>query len=281
MSRFAPRAAVSGPPRALSGLARALSGLARAVAGLPRAVLTAVGGTVAAGVALALPPRCPGCGVPVAADHRFCAACWGRLRLIGPPWCATCNTPFVVPHGADMRCGACLADPPRHAGVRAAVAYGPIARQLALQLKYGRRIGVATTMAQRIAPLVPPDIDLLVPVPLQRWRLWSRGYNQAGLIAAALHRLTGLPHDPFALIRGHGSRGLRGLGRRARARAVRGAFAVPHRARIAGRRIGLVDDVYTTGATAAACTTALLAAGAASVTILCWARVLDDESLDD
>ena len=203
------------------------------------------------------------------------------MRLIGPPWCAGCNTPFAVPRGPDARCGACLATPPQHQGVRAAVAYGPIARRLALQLKYGRRIGIAMTMAQRIAPLVPADIDLLVPVPLARWRLWSRGYNQAALIADGLHRIGGQPHDPFAVARGRGSQGLRGLGRRARARAVRGAFAIPDPARVRGRHVGLVDDVYTSGATAAACTTALLKAGAASVTILCWARVLGDETVDD
>lgn len=248
MSRIAPRIAAS----ALRGLA----------------------GSVATLVAQALPPRCPGCGEPVAADHRFCAACWSSLHLIGPPWCAGCNLPFAHAMGEGGRCGTCLADPPRHAGVRAAVAYGPVARQLALRLKYGGRMGIATTMAQRIAPLVPADIDLLVPVPLNRWRLWSRGYNQAGLIAAALARATGPRHDPFALTRPRRTEALRGMGRKARAKAVAGAFAVPDPARVRGLRIGLVDDVYTSGATTTACTAALLRAGAVSVTILCWARVI-------
>ena len=248
MSRFAPRIAAS----AWKGLA----------------------GGVGILVAQALPPRCPGCGEPVAADHRFCAACWSSLHLIGPPWCATCNLPFTHAMGESAQCAACLADPPRHRGVRAAVAYGPIARQLALRLKYGGRMGIATTMAQRIAPLVPADVDLLVPVPLHRWRLWSRGYNQAGLIAAALARETGLRHHPFALTRRRRTAALRGMGRKARARAVKGAFAVPDPARVRGLHIGLVDDVYTSGATTDACTAVLLRAGAASVTILCWARVI-------
>ena len=227
-------------------------------------------------VALALPPRCPGCGVPVPHDHRFCAACWGRLHLLAPPWCAGCNLPFAYDRGAQARCGACLADPPRHAGIRAAVAYGPIARQLALKLKYGRRIGIATTMAERIVPVMPAGLDLLVPVPLHRWRLWSRGYNQAGSIAAAVQRLSGVPHDPFALVRHRATDRLRGLGNAGRRRAVACAFAVPDRMRVKGKAIGLVDDVHASGATAAACTRALLAAGAASVTILCWARVIGD-----
>jgi ComF family protein len=223
---------------------------------------------------LALPPRCPGCGVPVADDHRFCAACWSGLHLIAPPWCAGCNLPFAYDRGPDARCAACIADPPRHAGVRAAVAYGAVARQLALKLKYGRRIGIAATMAERIVPVMPAGLDLLVPVPLHRWRLWSRGYNQAGLIAAALHRRSGVPHDPFALVRHRSTDILRGLGNRGRRKAVAGAFGVPDRLRVRGKAVGLVDDVYTSGATAAACTRALLAAGATSVTILCWARVI-------
>lgn len=227
--------------------------------------------------ALALPPRCPGCGMPVAADHRFCAACWSALRLIAPPWCAACNLPFAHDRGVGARCGACLADPPRHAGVRAAVAYGSVARRLALKLKYGGRIGVAVTMAERIAPLVPSGIDLLVPVPLHRWRLWSRGYNQAALIAAALGARTGIDHDPLVLSRHRRTAVLQGLGNRGRHRAVAGAFSVADPACIRGRAIGLVDDVYTSGATTAACTRTLLAAGAASVTILCWARVIPGE----
>ncbi|USU13096.1 ComF family protein [Sphingomonadaceae bacterium OTU29THOMA1] len=232
-------------------------------------------------VALALPPRCPGCGTPVAADHRFCASCWAGLHLIGPPWCAGCNLPFNYDRGQGAMCGPCLADPPRHAGVRAAVAYGAVARQLALQLKYGRRIGIADTMAARIAVVVPPGLDLLVPVPLHRWRLWSRGFNQAGLIGDALHRRCGVAHDPFALVRRRQTIVLRGLGRRGRRRAVSGAFAVPDRSRVAGKAIGLVDDVYTSGSTTAACTRALIAAGAVSVTILCWARVIADDTPGD
>lgn len=225
-------------------------------------------------VSLALPPRCPGCGVPVGQDHRFCAGCWAGLRFIGPPWCAGCNMPFDYDRGPVAWCAACLADPPRHAGVRAAVAYGTVARRLALRLKYGGRMSIATTMAQAMARHVPEDADLLVPVPLHRWRLWRRGYNQAGLIAAALGRRTGLPIEVHALVRTRRTVPLRGMGPRQRAAVVRGAFAVTRPAAIRGRRAVLVDDVHTSGATADACARALLAAGARSVTILCWARVI-------
>lgn len=226
---------------------------------------------------LALPPRCPGCGVPVAEPHRFCANCWGSLHFLGPPWCAGCNVPFGFDRGVEARCGACLERPPRHAGVRAAVAYGPVARTLALRLKYAGRTGFAETAARLMARWVPPQADLLVPVPLHRWRLWSRGFNQAALIANGVSRASGTATDPHALVRTRATAVLRGLGGRGRAGAVAGAFAVPERTRVAGRHVVLVDDVHTSGATADACTRALLGAGAASVTVLCWARVLPDD----
>lgn len=229
-------------------------------------------------IALALPPRCPGCGTPVPADHRFCAACWDGLRFLGPPWCAGCNLPFAFDRGEGASCGACLTDPPAHAGVRAAVAYGPVARSLALRLKYGGRIGFAETMARSMRRLLPERTDLIVPVPLHRWRLWSRGFNQAALIAEAVARAAGRQWDPEILRRTRGTTPLRGLGGRQRHTAVRGAFAIATNARerLADKAVVLIDDVYTSGATADACTRALLKAGARSVTVLCWARVLPD-----
>ena len=224
---------------------------------------------------LALPPRCAGCGIPVARDHHFCATCWNGLHFIAPPWCATCHRPFAYDRGPATRCAACLADPPVHAGVRAAVAYGDTARILALRLKYGRRLSIAQTMARQMARLMPTDAAVMIPVPLHRWRLWSRGYNQAALIADALAKRTGVPVDRHVLVRRRATPSMRLLGRRQRAAIVAGAFAVMDRARVKGRAVVLVDDVYTTGATAGACARVLLRAGAASVSILCWARVID------
>lgn len=224
---------------------------------------------------LALPPRCPGCSAITAADHRFCAACWGGMQFLGPPWCARCRAPFAHERGAGAVCGDCLAQPPLHRGVRAAVAYGPVARAVVLRLKYGGRIGHAGTVARAMARLMPAGAELLVPVPLHRWRLWWRGFNQAQLIAAALSELSGVPVARGALVRRRPTGSMRGAGRRARARTVRGAFSVPDATRVAGRAVVLVDDVHASGATADACARALLRAGAASVEVLCWARVLD------
>lgn len=229
----------------------------------------------------ALPPRCPGCGVPVADDHRFCATCWNGLRFLGEPWCAQCHLPFAFDRGSGAVCATCAAMPPRHAGVRAAVAYGDVAGAIAVRLKHGGRIALAETMARAMLRQMPAG-DVLIPVPLHRWRLWRRGFNQAALVADAVSRHSGVPREHHALQRRRATPLLRGLGRRARARAVAGVFMVDRtrRASVRGKAVVLVDDVYTTGATAAACTRALLAAGARSVTILCWARVLPGE-VDD
>lgn len=230
--------------------------------------------------ALALPPRCPGCGTPVAEDHRFCAGCWSDLRFLGPPWCAGCNLPFAYDRGEDARCANCLQTPLRHSGVRAAVAYGEVARTLALRLKYAGRTGMAETMARLMTRMLPESAEMLVPVPLHRWRLWSRGFNQAALIADAVARQAALPVERMVLRRSRNTPVLRGLGAGARAKALRGAFRVTDQAAVRGRAVALVDDVHTSGATADACTDALLRAGAASVHILCWARVLSPDGAD-
>ena len=200
------------------------------------------------------------------------------MTFLGEPCCARCGLPFPFGSGAAAECGSCLAEPPPFDRLRAAVAYGDISRQVALKLKYSGRPGLAETLARFMLRHVEAEggDPLLVPVPLHRWRIWKRGYNQAALIASAVSRRSGLPVGLDLLTRTRATPPLKGLGRRERALAVRGAFAVPaeRRALLAGRRILLVDDVYTSGATASACARALKRSGAASVEVLCWARVV-------
>jgi ComF family protein len=229
---------------------------------------------------LVLPPRCPGCGATVAGQGRFCASCWSSLRFLGPPWCASCNLPFAFDRGEGASCATCLADPPGHAGVRAAVGYGDVARTVALRLKYGGRPFYAATMAALMLRHLPPEATRLIPVPLHRRRLWSRGYNQAALIATALGKRANLPVDVHALQRHRATPPLRDRSARERRATVAGAFRVTPQGReaVRGASLALVDDVYTSGATAEACVKALRNAGAASVTILAWARVLDGAS---
>ncbi|RHW17093.1 ComF family protein [Sphingomonas gilva] len=222
----------------------------------------------------ALPPRCPACGAIVASDHSLCGECWSSLRFLGPPWCAACHAPFDQDRGEDALCARCMEQPPRHDGVRAAVAYGEVARGLAVRLKHGGRTGIAVLVARLMQRHADVPDALLVPVPLHRWRIWGRGFNQAALIARAIGRMQRLEVAVDALRRVKRTPMLGGLGRDARAKALRGAIRVNPAAQIKGRTILLVDDVHTSGATADACTRALKRAGAKRVIVLAWARVL-------
>ncbi|MGN6122553.1 MAG: double zinc ribbon domain-containing protein [Sphingomonas oligoaromativorans] len=234
-----------------------------------------------AGLDFALPPRCPGCGAIVDGDHRFCVTCWQSLEFLGSPSCIRCAVPLPHDIGPDATCAACDRDPPIFDRAAAAVAYGEVARTVALRLKYGRRPGVALTMAGQMARLLgdlPPGA-CVGAVPLHRWRLWKRGYNQALLIARGVAEEAGLDCVPDLIERTRATPTLRGLGTRERRQAVRDAFRVParHRQALAGRIELLGDDVFTSGATAEACARALKEAGAREVRLLCWARVLREE----
>ena len=177
-------------------------------------------------------------------------------------------------------CGLCLARSPRIERTRAAVAYDELSRGLAIRLKYGRKVAVARTMARYMAPLVSADGErLLVPVPLHRTRLWSRGFNQSALVARELSRRLGISTDPLALKRTRRTPPLKGMSPLQRRKTVAGAFRVRDKAAVAGKIVILVDDVLTTGSTADACARTLKKAGAARVELVSWARVVKPSQL--
>lgn len=229
---------------------------------------------------LVFPPRCPLCGAGVARHGGLCQGCWSGLVIPGTPACATCGRPFGEGILPGAVCAPCLADPPRHDGIAAATLYNETSRKLVLQLKHGRRIALAPLLARLMAARLPP-LDgpwLIVPVPLHRWRLWRRGYNQSAELARELARLTGARLSVDALVRRKPTPTLGGLGAKARRRALSGAIAA-HPGRVVmlkGADVVLVDDVLTSGATSNACVSALKRAGARKVVINCFARVLDE-----
>lgn len=221
----------------------------------------------------ALPPRCPGCGAIISELHAFCSDCWQQIHFLGDGGCQTCGLPL---EGTDIdQCAACLAQPPRIARTRAAVSYDDLTRKVAIRLKYGRKIALARTMARYMTPLIGPGDDnrIIVPVPLHRIRIWTRGFNQSAMVGREIARATGILHAPFALRRLKRTPPLRGMSRHQRQRSVQGIFAAS-RGDVEGRNVILVDDVLTTGSTAESCARALQKAGAASVELLCWARVV-------
>ena len=226
----------------------------------------------------ALPPRCAGCDTIISDVHSFCPQCWTSIHFLGQSGCTTCGLPLEATE--QTTCGACLAQPPRIARTRAAVAYDDLTRRLAIRLKYGRKIAVARTMARYMAPLVSEEGErLLVPVPLHRWRLWGRGFNQAALVARELSRRLELPTNPLVLRRIRRTPPLKGMSPLQRRRTVAGAFRVRDKAAIAGKTVILVDDVLTTGSTAEACARTLKRGGAGRVVLISWARVVKPSRL--
>ena len=233
---------------------------------------------------LLFPPRCPLCGEGLAAQSGLCAACWSALAIPGEPSCPSCQRPLGDGVQAGTVCAPCLADPPRHDGIAAGTLYNDASRKLILALKHGHRIALAPLLARLILAQLPEDIGpdwTVIPVPLHRWRLWRRGFNQAALLAGELARARGATLLVDGLVRRKQTPSLGGLGKAARARALSGAIALnPRRSTwLRGARLLLVDDVLTSGATTSACVSALKRGGADQVRIACFARVLD-EALD-
>jgi ComF family protein len=224
------------------------------------------------------PPLCLACRAPVGSEGGFCGDCWGALTFLDGPACACCGTPFPVDPGVDSLCAACLARPPAFACARAILVYDEESRSAILALKHADQLELVPGFARWLGRVGRPLLekaDLIVPVPLHRFRLWRRRYNQSAELGRRLARDWNREFDALALVRKRRTLSQGAMpSARARRKNVLSAFKVPDPGRVKGRHVLLVDDVLTTGATAEACARALKRAGAADITVLTLARVV-------
>ena len=228
---------------------------------------------------LALPRLCAVCREPVEGQG-LCPACWSKLSFITRPYCERLGIPFVYDPGPGILSMEAIAEPPAYHRARAAVRFDEISRALVHALKYGDRLDLAPMMGRWLSHAgreLLDEADALVPVPLHWRRRWARRFNQSAMLAAAVSAASGVPIAAGALKRVKFTAQQVGLSRAERATNVQGAFRVPpeRKPEVAGRRLLLVDDVLTSGATAEGCAKALLRAGARNVDVLVFARVAE------
>ncbi|MBO0904299.1 ComF family protein [Jiella sonneratiae] len=227
---------------------------------------------------LLFPAVCAGCQSAVTRAGSVCPDCWGKLRFIERPYCEVLGLPFSYDLGRGFLSAEAIAEPPPFARLRAAVLYQDLAAHLVAALKYGDRTDLVPLMGgwmRRAGAELIADADVVVPVPLHAGRLWRRRFNQSAELGRHIARHSGVAFAPLALKRVKATRSQVGLGQKQRQENVRGAFRIADQRRfeIEGRRVLLVDDVFTTGATAASATRALKRGGARDVDVLVFARV--------
>lgn len=224
-----------------------------------------------------LPPRCLACGETVEEADALCGRCWGGITFFAPPWCVCCGLPFPHPMGEDAVCGDCARERRAWDRARAVLRYDKNSRGLLLGLKHADHTHVANAFGRwmyRAGGEVLAGADVVVPVPLHWTRLLHRRYNQAALLAHAIRAAGGPPVAVDWVVRRRRTPSQGHLGPMARERNVRGAFALRQGVSVVRRRIVIVDDVMTTGATADECARVLKRAGATFVGVLTLARAL-------
>jgi len=224
-----------------------------------------------------LPPRCLACGATVGEPHSLCSGCWAAITFFAPPWCAVCGLPFPHPMGEDAVCADCARERMSWDRARAVLRYDKHSRRLVLGLKHGDHTHLAGALGRwmkRAGGEILDNADLILPVPLHWTRLFARRYNQAALLAHAIRAAGGPPVAADWLVRRRRTPSQGRLSAAGRARNVRGAFALRRGRSVKGKRVVIIDDVLTTGATVEECARVLRRAGAGFVGVLTLARAL-------
>ena len=233
---------------------------------------------------LLLPPVCISCRAPIQTHGLLCGACFSGIEFIAPPLCARLGVPLPYDVGEPSLSAAAIIAPPVYDRARAVARYSQTMRDLIHGFKYrDRQAGIglySRWLAQAGAELLA-DADLLVPVPLYRSRLWWRRFNQSALLAQGLARRTRVAADCFVLKRARATVSQVGLSAAQRKRNVAGAFRVEAARKhiVKDKKIVIVDDVITTGATVEACARVLKRAGAARVDVVALARAIEPASV--
>lgn len=238
---------------------------------------------LAACLSVLYPMRCPSCTVIVSNDERFCPTCMPHVHPISSPFCSCCGVPFVGREGPDHLCGSCLKERPpfRHARAWAYYQYGanhlqPISEAIQ-KFKYHRDLSVGKTLACLAAahyPFSAKAYDVMIPVPLHLDRLRWRGFNQALLLSHTLGTTYGILVNPFLLERSRPTVPQTQLTGKERQTNVKGAFTVSSSEQVKDKRVLLIDDVYTSGATVRECAETLIRAGAHVIDVFTLARAI-------
>ena len=209
----------------------------------------------------------------------FCASCRKDLRPIASPFCSKCGRPFVSREGDNHVCWECLVERRHFRRARAFGLYDGALMEAIHRLKYGRHTSLSRPLSALLREIFfqcwdVTTVDLLVPVPLHLKRLRQRGFNQAHLLIRRWAKQDGIAFDGLTLLRSRWTEPQTALSRKERKKNIKGAFVVQHRETIRGKKIVLVDDVYTTGSTVNECARVLMKAGAALVDVLTLARAV-------
>lgn len=228
---------------------------------------------------LILPPRCIGCGEVVTCQGTLCSGCWADIHFITEPACTCCGWPFEFQVEGQLHCASCLAEAPLFDQARAAIRYESKGRDLVLRFKHADATNAVPMFADwmcRMGVSLLRDTDLILPVPLHWTRLFLRQYNQAALLAQYIGFKSEIPFHNTLFKRQLATPSQGHLKRPARRKNIRNAFSVSNQLQhlILNRRITLIDDVLTTGATVNECARILKNYGAHTVNVLCLARVV-------